>query len=74
MPDRQEYFKMYREKYKDEITEKSERYYMKNIEKVKLKNRLYYLEHRNELNQKAKEKRHLKKELQMMALNDIRVI
>jgi len=74
MPDRQEYFKMYREKYKDEITEKSERYYMKNIEKVKLKNRLYYLEHRDELNQKAKEKRHLKKELQMMALNDIRVI
>ena len=52
---RKEYEKLYREKYKDEITEKSERYYMKNIEKVKLKNRLYYLEHRDELNQKAKE-------------------
>ena len=67
---RKEYEKLYREKYKDEITEKSERYYMKNIEKVKLKNRLYYLEHRDELNQKAKEKRHQIKEQRLMGLED----
>jgi hypothetical protein len=71
---RKEYEKLYREKYRDEITEKSERYYMKNIEKVKLKNRLYYLEHRDELNQKAKEKRHIKTELRLMGLEDKCVI
>jgi hypothetical protein len=71
---RKEYEKLYREKYKDEITEKNERYYMKNIETVKLKNRLYYLEHRDELNQKAKEKRHIKTELRLMGLEDKCVI
>ena len=71
---RKEYEKLYREKYRDEITEKSERYYMKNVDKIQVKNRLYYLEHRDEINRKQKEKRHQIKEQQMMLKNDIRVI
>ena len=67
---RKEYEKMYREKYKDEITEKSERYYMKNVDKIQIKNRLYYLEHREEINRKKKEKRHIKTELRLMGLED----
>ena len=71
---RKEYEKMYREKYRDEITEKNERYYIQNVDKIKLKNRLYYLENRDELNRKVREKRHQIKEQKLMGLEDKCVI
>lgn len=71
---RREYFKMYREKYREELAENAERHYIEHRDRIQLKHRLYYLEHRDVINQRARDKRHEIKEQKLMEKNDIRVI
>jgi hypothetical protein len=71
---RREYFKMYREKYREELAENAERHYIKHRDRIQVKHRLYYLEHRDDINRKAREKRHQIKEIKLMGLEDKCVI